>query len=169
MFIHVSWAPRLSLVWLWYKSLAQTVATVADTGGDAYQRAIGPTAGAGTMAGFQQEIWYARGVNGGAAFTVTATFTSQGNFERSISAHEYSGASVTGPVDVVTTTAATGNVNVASGSVMSNAGKLIFGAALFSAQEHPVPDSHKGPRCNLTLLRINRLWCRVWQKPILRS
>jgi hypothetical protein len=41
---------------------------------------------------------------------------------------------VTDPVDVVTGTAATGNVNVASGSVMSNAGKLIFGAALFSAR-----------------------------------
>jgi hypothetical protein len=125
---------NLIVVWLWYKSLAQTVATVTDSGGNAYQRAIGPSAGAGTMAGFQQEIWYARGVDGGAAFTVTATFSSQGNFERSISAHEYSGASVTDPIDVVTGTAAAGNVNVASGAVMSNAGRLIFGAALFSAR-----------------------------------
>jgi hypothetical protein len=125
---------NLIVVWLWYASVAQTVASITDTAGNSYQRAVGPAAGAGTVANFQQEIWYAMNVNGGANLTVTATFTAAANFERSISAHEYSGASRTAPVDVVTETAAAGNTNVTSGSIMSNAGRLIFGAALFSAR-----------------------------------
>ena len=87
---------NLIVVWLWYHSLVQTVSIVTDTGGNVYQRAVGPTAGAagGTIAGFQQEIWYAKNINGGTNFTVTATFSPMPAvaFERSINAHEYSGA-----------------------------------------------------------------------------
>jgi Chitobiase/beta-hexosaminidase C-terminal domain len=125
---------NLIVVWLWYNSVAQTVASVTDTGGNAYQRAVGPTAGVGTVAGFQQEIWYAKSINGGANFTVTATFTAAGNFEKSISAHEYAGASLTAPIDVVSAAAVAGNPNVSSGVVPTSAAILIFGAAIFSGR-----------------------------------
>jgi hypothetical protein len=122
---------NLMVVWIWYKSTAQTVTGVTDSAGNSYQRAVGPTAGAGTMAGFQQEIWFAKGINGGSNFTVTATFTAQATFEKSISAHEYSGASASDPLDV--TSAAIGaTANASSGTATTSTARLIFGAAIFA-------------------------------------
>ncbi len=126
------------VVWVWYKSTAQTVASMVDSAGNVYQRAVGPTVGAGGLAGFQQEIWYKANVNGGANVTVTATFSSApaAAFERAISAHEYSGASTTAPVEV--TSAAIGaTANASSGAAATTAARLIFGAAIFSGSGAP--------------------------------
>src|SRR5579862_1576501 len=41
-------AGNLMVVWLWYRSTAQTIASVTDSAGNNYQRAVGPTVGAGT-------------------------------------------------------------------------------------------------------------------------
>ena len=128
-------AGDLILVWIFYHSLAQTVAGVTDTEGNTYAGpVVGPTQGAGNLAGWQQEIWYAKNIHGGTKPTVTATFSSMPAiaFERRISAHEYSGASGTDPIDV--TSAAIGaTVNASSGSVATTAAGLIFGAAIFAS------------------------------------
>jgi hypothetical protein len=124
---------NLMVVWIWYKSTAQNVASVTDTANNIYQRAVGPTAGVGTIAGNQQEIWFAKGINGGANLAVTATFSSApaAAFERSISAHEYSGASTTDPIDATSAAAMAGQANVSSGTAATTAARLIFGAAIF--------------------------------------
>jgi hypothetical protein len=125
----------LIVVWIWYNNATQSIASVSDTfnAAAAYQRAVGPTAGVGGLTGWQQELWYAKNVTGGANFVVTATFSSTPGaaFERSISAHEYSGASVTAPLDVTSAQAMTNNANVSSGAVATTAARLVFGAALF--------------------------------------
>jgi Chitobiase/beta-hexosaminidase C-terminal domain len=131
----------LIVVWLWYNSLAQTISSVSDTAGNTYQKAVGPTPGAGALAGWQQEIWYAKNVMGAGInvpVTVTATFSSMpgASFERAISAHEYAGASATAPIDV--TSAAIGaTANASSGSVATNTAGLIFGAAIFGSGGTP--------------------------------
>jgi hypothetical protein len=119
---------------MWYASAAQTVASIADSAGDSYQRAVGPTKGTGSMANFQQELWYAMNVTGGANLTVTATFTAAAAFERSISAHEYSGANTAAPVVTTSAAAVAGNPAVSSGAITATAGRQIFGAAIFEGR-----------------------------------
>ncbi len=124
---------NLLLVWIWYHSTAQTVASVTDSAGNNYQRAVGPTVGAGGLAAFQQEVWFKANVTGGANVTVTATFSSApaAAFERAISAHEYSGASTTAPVDATSATiGATANASTAPVAITT--ARLIFGAAIFA-------------------------------------
>ena len=55
-FDHTTMAGDLILVWIFYHSLAQTVAGVTDTEGNTYAGpVVGPTQGAGNLAGWQQE------------------------------------------------------------------------------------------------------------------
>jgi hypothetical protein len=126
-------AGNLMVVWIWYRSTAQTVASMTDSAGNNYQRAVGPTVGAGLLATFQQEIWFKANVAGGANVVVTATFSSApaAAFERAISAHEYSGSSTTAPVDATSATiGATANASTAPAAITT--ARLIFGAAIFS-------------------------------------
>jgi hypothetical protein len=126
-------AGDLMVVWIWYRSTAQTVASMTDSAGNSYQRAVGPTVGAGALATFQQEVWFKANVTGGANVIVTATFSSApaAAFERALSAHEYSGASTTAPVDATSATiGATANASTALVAITT--ARLIFGAAIFS-------------------------------------
>jgi len=125
-------AGNLIVVRVFYNSSARTVSSVTDTKGNSYAKAVGPTTGVGTMAGWRMEIWYAKNVVGGTGFNVTATFDASFNAEKSIAAHEYSGLDTIAPLDVTSAQA----VNVANAStgtaVTTSASELVFGAALFT-------------------------------------
>ena len=121
----------LVIVWIWYHSGTESVSTVTDNANNMYKRAVGPTPGANQLAGQQQEIWYLENVNAGNNVIVTAQFSAGFNNEKSITAHEYTGAAPTDALEATamdtqaTATPSSGNATVAQSS-------LIFGAAIFS-------------------------------------
>jgi hypothetical protein len=122
---------NLIAVWIWYNSSTQKVSSMTDTAGNTYALAVGPTTGTGGMAGWRQELWYAKNVIGGTNLNVTATFTGMFNAEKSITAHEYSGLDQAAPLDV-TAAAATSDANASTGlATTSFANELIFAGGLF--------------------------------------
>src|SRR5262249_51621527 len=122
---------NLIVVWVWYNSAAQNIVSVTDTVGNAYALAVGPTTGTGGMAGWRQELWYAKNVVGGSNLNVTATFSGTFNAEKSITAHEYSGIDPVAPLDGASGVA-TSAANASTGSVTTRFGsELIFAAGLF--------------------------------------
>jgi Bacterial Ig-like domain (group 3) len=130
-------AGDLIAVWIYcHRPAAQTVSSVTDTAGNTYQPAIGPTAGVGTMAGFEQEIWYAKNINPGANVKVTAAFSAAFNGEKGIAAFEYTGLDKADPMDK--TSAATGTLPDASvGPVTTTAPGVVFAAAVFKTNGNP--------------------------------
>lgn len=126
---------NLMVVWIWYSSITQVVSTVTDTGLNSYFRAAAPKRGtSGNTANKQQEIWYAVVANGGPGLAVTAVFSAAFNGEKSITAHEYSGASQSEPFVMDGTSSAAGaTANASSGSVTPSVGGLAFGAVVFDA------------------------------------
>ncbi len=124
---------HLMVVWIWYNTASQSVTTVTDTVGNTYARAVGPTTGTSTMASWRQELWYAKNLAGGSGVTVNATFSGTFSTEKSITAHEYSGADTTSPLDVTAAAAVSGS-NVSTGAqTTTSPNELVFGAALFQA------------------------------------
>src|SRR5262249_31855800 len=87
--------------------------------------------GTGGMAGFRQEIWYAKNVVGGSNLNVTANFAGAVSSEKSITAHEYSGLDTVAPLDVAAGSNTSG-ANASTAAVTTRfARELIFGAGLF--------------------------------------
>jgi hypothetical protein len=124
-------AGDLIAVWIWYSDNIINVLSVTDSASNIYQLAVGPTRGAGNLASFQQEIWFAPNINGGTGVAVTAAFSGASAAEKAIVAHEYAGLAPFSPVDL--TSAAVGaSANASSGVVMETASALVFGAAIFS-------------------------------------
>jgi hypothetical protein len=118
------------VVWIYYNSGVDSVITVTDSANNTYQLAVGPTSGAGGLAGFRQEIWVAANINGGSGVAVTASFSGAFATQKSIVAHEYAGLAPFNPVDV--TSAAVGaSANASSGVAVTSAPDLIFGAGIF--------------------------------------
>ena len=130
-------AGDLIAVWIyWHQPAARTISAVTDTAGNTYQRAIGPTAGIGTLVGFQQDIWYAKNINAGANVKVTATFSGAFSGEKSIAAFEYTGLDKADPLDK--TSVATGSgVNASVGPVTTTAPGIVFAAARFKTSGTP--------------------------------
>jgi len=120
------------IVWVWYNSVERSVASVQDSGENAYTRLVGPTIGPDVLAGWQQEIWYANltNVDEGTSLTVTAEFTGPFDGEKAIGAHAYgSSPDVLEPGEV--------DQHVGTGAEVSagttdSPHDLVFGAALFS-------------------------------------
>lgn len=96
----------LLVVWVWYHSATEQVTALTDSAGNPYGRAVGPTQGQGLLAGQQQEIWFASSSIPGNAVVVTATFSNAFDAEKSITAHEYTGAALVNTLD--SASAATG-------------------------------------------------------------
>jgi hypothetical protein len=130
-------AGDLIVVWIfWHAPVAQAISTVTDTAGNTYQRAIGPTAGVGTLIGYQQDIWYAKNINTGTKVKVTATFSGTFFGEKSIAAFEYAGLDKAAPLDK--TSVATGSgLNAAVGPVTTTAAGVVFAAAKFKTSGTP--------------------------------
>src|SRR6185369_4507585 len=98
---------------------------------NSYALAAGPTTGTVAMAGWRQELWYAKNVAGASSLNVTATFTGAFNSRRTISVHEYSGLDPIAPLDRALGSA-TSSANASTGTVTTRfATELVFAAALF--------------------------------------
>jgi hypothetical protein len=104
---------------------------VSDTRGNVYARAVGPTTGTGALASQRQELWYAKNLVGGAGASVTATFDGNFNADKSITAHEYTGADQMAPLDVTSAVAVSGANVSGTPATTTAANELIFGATLF--------------------------------------
>ena len=126
-------AGNLIAVWVfWHNTGVQVLNGVTDSAGNVYQAATVVTAGAGTLAGFQQQIWYAKNVKAGTGVTVTATFSGTFADEKNIGAYEYSAADKNAPVDKVAAGTGTG-ANASVGPVATTARGLIFAAGVFQS------------------------------------
>jgi chitodextrinase len=128
---------NLIVVRVFYNSTSQAVSSITDTKNNSYAKAVGPTTGTGALAGWRQELWYARNVIGGSGLNVTATFDGIFNGEKAITAHEYAGLDTVAPLDV--TAAQTGSgANASSGTgTTTTASEMIFGAALMGTCGSP--------------------------------
>jgi hypothetical protein len=119
-------AGNLNIVVVGWKDTTATVTSVADSRGNTYTLALGPTQFSGALS---QSIYYAANiaVAGAGANTVTVTFSTAVNFP-DIRIIEFSGVITSSPVDV--TAGASGNsATSSSGSAATtNAYDLIIGA-----------------------------------------
>ena len=121
-------AGNLNVVVVGWSDSTAIVNSLADSKGNVYTRAVGPTVLSGTAS---QSIYYAKNIVAAAANTNTVTVQfSMAAAYPDIRILEYSGLETTNPVDV--TAAATGtNASSNSGAVTTtNANDLIFGANL---------------------------------------
>jgi hypothetical protein len=128
---------NLLVLWIWYDSAMSHVSDVSDGVGNTYSPAVPPMTGVAGLANWRQEIWYAHVVTGG-SLRITANFDPMSPFtaKKAIFAHEYAGLDASAPFETGTAAAGPATpmgmvVTVSSGTVMT-AGKLVFGAALFS-------------------------------------
>ena len=118
----------LNVVAVGWNDSTATVASVTDTAGNTYSRAVGPTTITGVAS---QSIYYAKNIaaTSAGANTVTVTFSTGAQYP-DIRVLEYSGADLANPVDV--TSASSGNsTSSSSGSVTTTSPiDLLFGANL---------------------------------------
>jgi phosphodiesterase/alkaline phosphatase D-like protein len=117
-------AGNLNVVVVGWNNSTSQVLTVTDTAGNAYGRAVGPTA----VAGFAtQSIYYAANIAAAATNTVTVTFNAATAFP-DIRIAEYSGIATSAPVDVVAAGQGT-TATTSSGAVQTtSANDLLVGA-----------------------------------------
>jgi hypothetical protein len=133
----------------WGDSIA-TVGSIADSSGNTYHLAVGPTVISGTAS---QAIYYAANIVGAAAGTntVSVSFTSAAVYP-DIRVLEYSGIATTSPLDVVATSSGNSGLSSSGPVTTTNANDLIFGAnvvyttttgagAGFTSRVITVPDS----------------------------
>jgi hypothetical protein len=119
-------AGDLNVVVVGWNDTTATVKSVADTKGNAYVLAVGPTLVSGTLT---QSVYYAKNIASAAANgnTVTVVFNGSAAYP-DVRIAEYSGLSTSSPLDK--TAAGTGNsTNSDSGAATTSwAKELLFGA-----------------------------------------
>ena len=124
-------AGDLNIVVVGWNDVSHTVSSVTDTLGNHYTAAAGPTQN--SAGGLSQTIYYAKNISaaGAGANTVTVTFNAAAAYP-DIRILEYSGASVTAPVDI--TSSATGNsaTSATTAVTTTNANDLLFAANMVS-------------------------------------
>ncbi|WP_353063325.1 IPT/TIG domain-containing protein [Tunturibacter psychrotolerans] len=118
-------AGDLNVVIVGWNDTTAAVQSVADSAGNTYTLALGPTKGTG----LSESIYYAKSILASTANTVTVTFN-QGATKPDVRILEYSGVATFSPLDV--STGASGNTYIAdSGYVNTNAAnELIVGASM---------------------------------------
>src|SRR5271165_1500806 len=121
-------AGDLNVVVVGWNDSTATVSRVADSKGNAYMRAVGPTIQTGYAT---QSIYYAKNIVAAAAGanTVTVTF-STGAVAPDIRILEYSGADHNNPVDVTAAASGSSSMSSSGSATTTNATDLIFGANL---------------------------------------
>jgi uncharacterized membrane protein len=121
-------AGDLNVVVVGWNDSTATVSRVADSKGNTYTRAVGPTVQTGYAT---QSIYYAKNIAaaGAGANTVTVTF-STGAASPDIRILEYSGADPNNPVDVTAASSGTSTASNSGSATTTNATDLIFGANL---------------------------------------
>jgi hypothetical protein len=124
-------AGDLNIVVVGWNDVSHTVSAVTDTVGNHYTAAVGPTQY--SAGGLSQTIYYAKNISaaGAGANAVNVTFNAAAAYP-DIRILEYSGASLTSPVDI--TSSATGNsaTSATTAVTTSNANDLLFAANMVS-------------------------------------
>jgi hypothetical protein len=110
-----------------------TALSVTDTLSNVYT-AVGPLKkGAGVLANWNTQLFYAKNIQGGAA-SVTIKLSAAATSEIDLYVHEYSGADLTAPLDVTSVNVGLGGT-ADSGSVATHsANELIFGFEIDASQ-----------------------------------
>jgi hypothetical protein len=118
----------LNVVVVGWNDSTATVSAVADSIGNAYTRAVGPTVQSGTAS---QAIYYAKNIAPAAAGanTVKVTFSVAAAYP-DIRILEYSGADPSNPVDVTAANSGNSATSSSGSATTTNATDLIFGANL---------------------------------------
>lgn len=126
-------AAHLLVAYVTYQDTAQTVtATCADSLGQTWSAAIGPTRNSGLGGGWTQYIFYFANTVAGAD-TVTVTFSASVAFRR-LDILEYSGIATTTPLDVTSGAIGSGASTKSSGSATTTQNNdLIFGGGITDA------------------------------------
>ena len=119
-------AGNLNVVIVGWNDSAAQVRAVADTRGNAYQLAVGPTVLSGTIS---QSIYYAKNIAAPtlATNTVTVNFTAAATYP-DIRILEYSGVDSVSPVDTVAGTTGNGAISSSGAATTKNGVDLLVGA-----------------------------------------
>jgi len=119
-------AGDLNVIAVGWSDSTATISSIADSAGNTYSLAVGPTVQSGTAT---QAIYYAKSIVAAAANTnnVTVTFSAAANYP-DLRIAEYSGLDPSNPLDVAVAAQGT-SASSSSGSVTtSNANDLLLGA-----------------------------------------
>ena len=121
-------AGHLNVVAVGWNDSTATVTRVADSKGNTYTRAVGPTIQSGVAS---QSIYYAKNIVAAAAGTntVTVTFSTAASYP-DIRILEYSGVDPNNPVDVTAASSGSGTSSNSGSATTTNPRDLIFGANL---------------------------------------
>jgi chitodextrinase len=119
-------AGNLSVVVVGWNDTTSQVASVSDSKGNVYQRAVGPTAQPGAIT---QSIYYAKNIAAAAAGAnvVTVTFTAAAQWP-DVRVLEYSGLDAVSPVDVTASGAGTTATSSTAAATTTNASDLLVAA-----------------------------------------
>ena len=142
-------AGDLNIVVVGWGDASSSVSSVADSMGNIYTRAVGPTQNSGV----QQSIYYARNIGSGNN-TVTVTFNQSASFP-DVRILEYSGLDPVAPLDVTAAAGGAGASASSGSATTAAANELIFGAGntLPAASSALAPVSPAG---SLTILAASR-------------
>ena len=125
-------AGDLNVVAVGWNNSTATVSTVADTIGNTYTLAVGPTVISGTAS---QSIYYAKNIAAAAAGANSATVTfSAAAAYPDIRVLEYRGANPNNPVDVTAASSGSSTASSSGSATTTHAPDLIFGATLVQTQ-----------------------------------
>src|SRR6266851_8987571 len=121
-------AGNLNVIVVGWNNTTSTVSSVTDKSGNAYSRAVGPTASISVVS---QSIYYAKNIKSAAAGAniVTVTFSAATAYP-DIRILEYSGADPNSPVDVTAAAAGNSTTTNSGSATTTNANDLIFGASM---------------------------------------
>jgi chitodextrinase len=108
--------------------------SLADSAGNSYVSAVGPTRWSGSR--YSSQIFYAKNIKGGAD-TLTGSFASRIRSFGTVYVHEYSGLDPTAPLDMkAAATGASGSLNSGSAAT-ANAVELLFAAGVSAGTVGP--------------------------------
>jgi hypothetical protein len=124
-------AGDLNVVVVGWNDVSHTVSSVTDTLGNHYAAAVGPTQN--SAAGLSQTIYYAKNISaaGAGGNSVTITFNGATAYP-DIRILEYSGVSLTSPIDVTSTGTGSAATSSTTAVTTTNANDLIFAANIVS-------------------------------------
>ena len=121
-------AGDLNVVIVGWNDTTAVVQSVADSAGNTYALAAGPTTGTG----LRQSIYYAKNISSSSSNTVTVTFN-QGATKPDVRILEYGGLDTSNPLDISAGAAGNGNIADSGYVTTSAANELIIGADMVSS------------------------------------
>jgi chitodextrinase len=127
-------AGNLIIVAVGWNDVTHSVVTIADTKGNAYLPAVGPTANI-AGGGLTQTIYYAKNIQGAAAGGNTVTVTFDGaTFYPDVRILEYAGADTAAPVDVTAVGTGSSATSSTAAVTTNNPSDLLFATNLVFTQ-----------------------------------